>query len=179
MIDTFLKLKNESPGIAKNWVFTVAGGSENGNPYLQRLKDIVAKNPDSNIHLKVNISLAELKSLYQDSTLFWHLCGLGHADPSEIEHFGMTTVEAMQNKVVPLVYDGGGLKEIVDHSENGFRVRSKAELMHYSLKLMQDEKLIQVMGEKAQNKSHEFSKKKFEERVRGFFNILLRSYSTL
>jgi glycosyltransferase involved in cell wall biosynthesis len=41
----------------------------------------------------------------------------------------MTVVEAMQNEAVPIVYDGGGLPEIVDHGINGFRVKSTAELL--------------------------------------------------
>ncbi len=176
MIETFLKLKHEYPGITKNWAFKLVGGSDLSNPYFLKLKNIIDQNPDKNIQLKINVPIEELKSLYHESTLFWHLCGLGHADPSEIEHFGMTVVEAMQNKAVPLVYDGGGLREIVDHGVNGFRVKSKAELLYYSLKLFQNDELIQNMGEKAQKKSQDFSKSKFEERIHAFFNKLLSSY---
>ncbi len=176
MIETFVKLKNEFPLLTKNWSFVLVGGSSAKNPYLSRLKNIVSQHPDTNIHLRINIPIEELKFLYQEATLFWHICGVTHADPSEIEHFGMTTVEAMQNKAVPVVFDGGGLREIVDHGINGFRVKSKAELLDYSLKLIQDEKLILKLGAKAQLKSQNFSRQKFEERVRMFFNRLLDSY---
>jgi glycosyltransferase involved in cell wall biosynthesis len=91
----------------------------------------------------------------------------------------MTAVEAMQNRVVPVVYDGGGMREIVDHGIDGFRVKSKAELLHYSLELFQDEELVQKMGENAHRKSQEFTRLKFEERIRAFFNRLLDSYGTL
>jgi glycosyltransferase involved in cell wall biosynthesis len=84
----------------------------------------------------------------------------------------------MQNRVVPVVYDGGGLREIVDHGINGFRVKSKAELLHYSLELFQDEGLVQNLGENAQKKSQEFSRLKFEERIHAFFNRLLSSYNS-
>lgn len=178
MMETFLKLKNEYPKVTEEWAFKLVGGSDTKNPYLQRLKKIVDQNPDKNIQLNVNIPLEELKSLYQESTLFWHLCGLKHADPSEIEHFGMTAVEAMQNRVVPVVYDGGGLREIVDHGINGFRVKSKAELLHYSLELFQDEGLVQNLGENAQKKSQEFSRLKFEEKIHVFFTRLLSSYNS-
>lgn len=179
MIETFLKLKREYPEIAKDWAFKLVGGSDSVNPYLSRLENIIAKNPDKNIQLKVNIPIEELESLYQESTLFWHICGLAHADPSEIEHFGMTTVEAMQNRVIPLVYDGGGLREIVDHGVNGFRVKSKAELLDYSLKLFHDENLVQKLGEKAHKKSQNFSRSNFEDRVQALFNDLLSFYNSL
>ena len=179
MIESFLKLKHDYPKLMEDWKFQLVGGASAKNPYLRRLEEIVSLDADKSIQLKINISRAELKSLYQESTLFWHLCGLSHTDPSEIEHFGMTAVEAMQNRAVPLVYDGGGLKEIVDHGINGFRVRTKAELQHYTLLLIQDEKLVRNMGGMAQKKSRLFSKQKFEEKVNAFFSRLLSSYLSL
>jgi glycosyltransferase involved in cell wall biosynthesis len=176
MIETFLKLKKAYPELSKEWTFNLIGGTTQENPYLRRLEKIVAQNPDKNIRLKINIPLAELKSSYRESMLFWHLCGLGHADPSQMEHFGMTTVEAMQNRIVPVVYDGGGLAEIVDHGLNGFRVKSKAELRHYTLRLFQDPKLLHTMADRAQKKSLQFSRRQFEERVQAFFSRLLNSY---
>ena len=176
MIHTFLKLNLEYPKIMENWTFKLVGGSDVKNPYLQRLENLVAQNSDKNIQLKVNIPIHELKSLYQESTLFWHLCGLTHRDPSEIEHFGMTTVEAMQNKVVPIVYDGGGLREIVDHGIDGFRVRSKAELFNHTLKLCQDDEHVRKLSENAQKKSQDFLRSKFEERIQGVFSELIHTY---
>jgi glycosyltransferase involved in cell wall biosynthesis len=176
MIQTFLKLKHEYPKIMEDWTFKLVGGSDVKNPYLQRLENLVAQNSDKNIQLKINIPIEELKSLYQESTLFWHLCGLTHRDPSEIEHFGMTTVEAMQNKSVPIVYDGGGLREIVDHGIDGFRVRSKAELFNRTLKLCQDDEFTRKLSENAQKKSQEFLRSKFEERVHRVFTKLLHAY---
>lgn len=177
MIETFLKLNQIYPEIVKGWKFILVGGSNPNNLYLSRLKDIVSKNPDINIELKINVSIQELKSLYLESTLFWHMCGLSHDDPSEIEHFGMTIVEAMQNKLVPVVYDGGGPKEIVDHGVNGFRAKTKAEFAECSIKLLKDQKLIQKLSESAQKKAMMYSRKKFEERVNIFFTKLLQIYN--
>jgi glycosyltransferase involved in cell wall biosynthesis len=176
MLQAFLKLKQEYPKIMEDWIFKLVGGSDVKNPYLQRLKNLVAENSDKDIQLKINIPIEELKSLYQESTLFWHLCGLTHRDPSEIEHFGMTTVEAMQNKMIPIVYDGGGLREIIDHGIDGFRISSKAELLNHTLKLCQDNELVQKLSENAKKKSREFSRSKFEDRVNRIFTGLLHTY---
>ena len=177
MIETFLKLNHIYPEIVKDWTFILAGGSNPDNRYLSQLKEIVGKIPEKNVELKVNISSQELKTLYQESTLFWHICGMAHDDPSEIEHFGMTIVEAMQNKMVPVVYDGGGPKEIVDHGINGFRAKTKAEFATYSIQLLKDKKLIQKLSESAFKKALTFSKKNFEERVETYFKDLLHTYT--
>jgi len=39
-----------------------------------------------------------------------------------LEHFGITTVEAMAAGCVPLVYDSGGQAEIVSSGYNGYRL---------------------------------------------------------
>lgn len=179
MIKAFLKLKQEHPESTEGWTFKLVGGTSEDNPYYQRLEKFRGENADENIQLKINVPLEELRTLYQESALFWHLCGLGHTDPSEVEHFGMTAVEAMQNRIVPIVYDGGGLKEIVDHGVNGFRVGSAAELRYYTLALLQDEKLRENISDKAQIKSRLFSRDEFEKRVKAFFNRLLSSYRSL
>lgn len=178
MIEAFSALLRGYPRALEGWKFMLIGGTPSKNPYLEKLENMIDENLSANIQLKSNIPIEQLRSCYQESTLFWHLCGLTHRDPSEIEHFGMTAVEAMQNRAVPIVYDGGGLAEIVDHGVNGFRVKSKTELMDYTLKLIHDEKLLQNFAENAQKKSRQFTRIKFEERIQTFFDKLLRSYES-
>lgn len=178
MIGAFLSLSQKWPELARGWKFILAGGSNPNNPYLERLEKIVSQNPAHDIELKVNMPVEELKRLYRESTIFWHLCGLKHEDPSAIEHFGMTTVEAMQNKMVPIVYNGGGLREIVDHGVNGFSVQSTAELLKYSMQLFQDQKLVQKLSESAQKKAQSYTRAKFGDKVKAFFDKILRTYSS-
>jgi glycosyltransferase involved in cell wall biosynthesis len=178
MAEAFLRLNEVYPEIAADWKFILAGGSSPANPYLSRLADMMRANPRGNIELKVNISAAELKSLYRESTLFWHLCGLNHDDPSAIEHFGMTTIEAMHHSLVPIVYDGGGQREIVADGLDGFRVRSRAELLERTIELIRDKELTRKLAAAAQKKALEFSREKFEEGVRVFFDRILKEYRT-
>ncbi|MGQ9673336.1 MAG: glycosyltransferase family 4 protein [Candidatus Aminicenantales bacterium] len=176
MIETFLRLDTLYPEAAAGWKFILAGGSSPDNQYLSLLETLVGKSPRPPIEFKVNISAAELESLYDEATLFWHLCGLIQDDPSAVEHFGMTTIEAMQHGVVPIVYDGGGLREIVDDGVNGFRVKSTAALLERTLELFQSPELVHRLAEAAQKKAQEFSREKFETRVRALFGRILKEY---
>jgi len=83
----------------------------------------------------------------------------------------------MEHRAVPIVYDGGGLKEIIEHGVDGFRVRTTGKLLEYSIRLIRDPGLARKMGEAAHAKSQNFSRVKFEERVRSFFDRLLREYT--
>ena len=177
MIEGFLKIDRLHPGIIRGWKFILVGGSEPVNRYLDELKRLTADLPRRNVELRINIPAAELRDLYREASIFWHLCGIVHDHPSEVEHFGMTTVEAMQNRAVPIVYDGGGLTEIVDHGVDGFRVKTKGEFLRYSLELIRRPELVEKLGTAAHEKAQQFSRARFEERVRGFFGRLLEDYN--
>ena len=176
MVEAFLTVQRLYPEAASGWKFVLAGGSEPKNRYLETLRGLSAGLPDGKVELRVNIPASELRVLYQEASIFWHICGIVHDHPSEVEHFGMTTVEAMQNRAVPVVYDGGGLREIVAHGADGFRVRTKGELLEHSLRLIRDPGLVARLGEAAQLKARDFSRARFEERVRGFFGRVLSGY---
>ena len=60
-----------------------------------------------------NIPFNELTHLYQESRIYWHAAGYGETRPEDMEHFGITTVEAMSTGCIPIVYHGGGQPEIV------------------------------------------------------------------
>jgi len=177
MVESFLTLDTLYPEATEGWKFILAGGSDPENPYLSFLENLIRQHPRQNVELRVNISAAELDSLYEEATIFWHLCGIVHDDPSAVEHFGMTTIEAMAHGAVPIVYDGGGLREIVDEGVNGFRVKSQAMLLERTLELFSDRNLVGQLSQAARKKAQEFSREKFEARVRAFFERLLNQYA--
>jgi len=179
MVRTFIKLNRRFPDLFRSWTLILAGGSPDENDYLKSIKDTIQKSGLQNIDMKLNITGDELKTLYKKASIFWHLCGLDHTDPALIEHFGMTIVEAMQNRLAPIVYDGGGQREIVEHGVSGFRVRSTAELIAYTLKIIQDSALCQKIGNQAFDRSQCFTRDVFEKKVIDFFSRLLRDYRQL
>jgi glycosyltransferase involved in cell wall biosynthesis len=176
MVEAFLKLDRLHPAAVAGWRFILVGGSEPRNRYLERLESLARGAPRRNVELRVNVPDAELRALYAEASLFWHMCGVFHEHPSEVEHFGMTTVEAMANRTVPVVYAGGGLTEIVEPGVDGFLARTTGELLGYSLRLLRDPGLVEKMGDAARAKAQDFSRARFEERVRTFFGGLLDEY---
>lgn len=179
MVKTFLKLDRRMPGMLKDWKLVLVGGSPDENDYLKTIRETIEASGAGNIELKVNITGDALKGMYKKSKIFWHLCGLDQTDPSLVEHFGMTIVEAMQNGLVPIVFDGGGQREIVEQEVSGFRVRSTAQLMAFTKRLIRDGKLREEMGRKAFERSTLFTRETFETNVRDFFNAELEKYQKI
>lgn len=90
-----------------DWEYHIVG-SCNDFEYVNELK---RKNPDVFFH--VNESHKKLSKLYSEAKIFWHAAGYGATCPEQMEHFGISTVEAMSAGCVPLVFSAGGQQEIV------------------------------------------------------------------
>ena len=173
MIRAFQLLVRCRPQASRGWHLILAGGSHGDNPYLRQVQQFLAAHPGLPVELRVNITAAELQELYHRASLFWHFCGLGQSDPALVEHFGMTVAEAMQSGCIPLVFDGGGMREIVRSGENGYLFPGLAELVGTTIRLLDMPALRANLAEAARNAGRGFAKEVFAGRVRALVQELL------
>lgn len=162
LIQAWSDLCAENPALVKDWKLVMMGGSTPGNTYLDKVQEAVAK-ADCPIEIKPNAAVSEIKDHYSRAAIFWHACGLDETKPQLVEHFGMTTVESMQNCCVPIVIDGGGQREIVEHGKSGFRFSTLEQLRVYTQIVMEDKKRRQKMAQAAYERSHLFGMDVFEQ----------------
>ncbi len=179
MIKAFIDLEKRYSENLKNWRLILSGGSIKNNTYLNKIENFLSSLQNNKIELKVNISIDELKDLYKKAKIFWHFCGLNQTDPSMIEHFGMSIVEAMQNWCVPIVFDGGGQREIVEDGISGYRFSNLRELKAKTMKLIRDENLLNKLSEGAFKRGKDFTKEMFISKIKGFFSEILNSYTKI
>lgn len=176
MVKAFMVISNKYPDEMKKWKLVLAGGSIEKNVYLDSIRNLLTGIPENKIELKVNISSDELKNLYKKSKIFWHFCGIGQTDPACVEHFGMTTVEAMQNYCVPVIFNGGQ-KEAVKDGESGFLFKDFKELYKKTLRLISNPEKLDSLSEGAYTQGKKFSKKDFSQKIKSHFKQLLEDYS--
>jgi glycosyltransferase involved in cell wall biosynthesis len=136
--------------------------------YYEKLMDI--SEHCSNVQIMCNIDYETLKKLYQKSKFFWHAMGFG-IDENEhavkLEHFGMTTVEAMSAGCIPIVINAGGQKEIVEQGLSGYKWNDLNELVYYTEKLLQsDNDVINEMSFNSINRAKLFSKDVFFNNIK-------------
>jgi glycosyltransferase involved in cell wall biosynthesis len=178
LIKAFRSLLADYPAELQGWRLILAGSSVPKNPYLKTVQNLL-KQDSRAIELKVNGSLDEVKSLYAKSSIFWHGCGLGEVNPQRFEHFGMATVEAMQNCCAPIAFCGGGQPEIVEHGRSGFLFNTVEELSRYSHQLIVNPDLLAELQAGAQQRSQNFRLAPFEHKVKSFFEIIHQEYATI
>lgn len=160
MIETFRKLYQDD--LAKGWSLYLAGSVEGDESYLEELRDKAKGLP---VTFYPNCSFKELIKLYGESSIYWHAAGFGEEDPSKMEHFGITTVEAMAGGCVPVVINKGGQPEIVKDNKSGLLWDNLQQLQDLTLRLMSDNKLMKEMSKKTIERSELFSKERFEEKI--------------
>lgn len=156
LIRVFKELINEKK--LKNWKLVLVGGVLHGKDFVKKLK-IEAK--DFPIEIKTNVTFEELKKLYAEAKIYWHAAGFGEnliQHPERAEHFGISVVEAMAAGCLPIVFNGGGLPEIISDGKNGFLFDSLDELKKLTIKIANDENARKKLVLKAQQRVKDFRK---------------------
>lgn len=162
MINAFKKIVDGEK--AEDWVLDLAGSSNNEDTiYIEELKKL---SDGYHIRIQENIDFSELKKLYSESVIYWHAAGFGEEDETRMEHFGITTVEAMASGCVPVVVNLGGQKEIVEEGKNGFLWDSPEELENKTINLINDEKNRIRISKNAIKSTEKFSKEKFAQHLK-------------
>ncbi len=154
----------------KNWKLILAGGAEVGNDVTASLRDLAKGYP---IEIIESPSFNEVRDIVGKSKIFWSAAGYGvdeTRDPSGVEHFGITLIEAMAAKAVPVVVGKGGFTEIIEKDVTGFLWIRKQELVDYSDLVATDYKLYRQMSSAAKTRSADFSEKVFEDSFGSLIN---------
>lgn len=167
LIDTFERFHENN----KDVKLTLAGGvkGEAGEELLNKLKARSSKLP---ITFVVNPKFEELKKLYSKAKVFWHAAGYGideTEEPEKVEHFGMTTVEAMSAGVIPVVIDKGGQREIITDN-TGFLCRNLDDMVTNTIKIFGSKELSESMSQEAIKQSANFSVSSFNSQVESILN---------
>ena len=153
-----------------NWRLVVAGScSDKEREYYNHVREIATGH---RVDISLNLPKTEFDALFQKASIFWHAMGLTadeNKTPIDVEHFGITTVEAMSAGAVPVVIDKGGQCEIVDDGINGFRWRTLDELGNVTQKLIKDSSLRSKLSEAAVRKSNEYSLETFYRTIDKIF----------
>ena len=164
LVQAYSELCKTYPRETSDWKLVLVGGSSEENTYLETVQK-AARESDCAIEIKPNILVEEVKDLYRRAAIFWHACGLNESLPERVEHFGMTTVESMQNYCVPIVIDGGGQREIVVSEKSGFRFSNLEQLRDFTARLLIDDALLREMAQEAFERSKVFNHEVFTRSV--------------
>ena len=168
LIRAFKQLYGESDSL-EGWEFHLAGGTYDNVPDRSYKEECETESHGYPVRFHFNAEFDTLVNLYRRSALFWHATGLNedeYKNPQFLEHFGMTTVEAMSMGCVPVVINKGGQKEIVRHGIDGFLWNTIAELNEYTLRLVENRQKLEKFRKEAVEGSGRFHVSKFQKKAK-------------
>ncbi len=154
IIDCFKEICKEKESRAYKLVIC---GSAPYKDYLNKLKESSMGYP---IEFISNPSDKQIKDIYDSAKVFIQAKGLGideEKTPNLIEHFGMTTAEAMSYGCVPIVLNKGGYKESVENGKSGFLFNSGKEAIKRIKALLKNKRLLERMSRNARQRAKKFS----------------------
>lgn len=158
LIEVFKKMLPNING----WKLILVGSVDpQAEKYFNRIKKQAQGLP---IEIYTDVSFHSLVRLYDQATIYWHAAGFGadlHKHPEKAEHFGVTTIEAMAAGAIPVVFGGGGQKEIVQTGKTGYIWKTKDELIKKTLLLMQIKKKRIEMQQNVLQTAQNYSVEKF------------------
>ncbi len=143
-----LHFEGKLPG----WSYHIAGALN--TPDRSWLKKLRAEADGAPVHFHVNPPSEVLRRLYVKASLFWN--GTRHT-----EHFGAAIVEAMAAGCVPLAFDEGGPREIIQGGRSGWFYRSWEELAEKTARAARNEDSLVAMRPRARAAAARFSVERF------------------
>jgi glycosyltransferase involved in cell wall biosynthesis len=173
LIDAFCELCGRRENSALQ--YWIAGSCSNDPTSLAWLADLKRRATGYPVHFHVNAPYSTLATLYARASLFWHAAGYGvdeHLHPERTEHFGMSPIEAMSARCVPLAVNAGGTRETVEHGVSGFLWSTTDELLTYTEKLLDDPDLLARLRQGARNRFARFSRRSFATTLLSKFHDL-------
>jgi glycosyltransferase involved in cell wall biosynthesis len=150
----------------RGWALHLVGGcAADGEPYLEQVRDRARGYP---VEIHANVPGEQLAQLYRSASIYWHASGHGEnaeRRPDRLEHFGITTVEAMSAGAVPVVIGLAGQLETVRHGVDGFHFRTLDGLADMTRLLIDDDRLRADMSRSAIARARAFSMEAFDDRL--------------
>ena len=165
LVDIFIALVQRHPKRTKGWKLVLVGSVED-EAYFEEVK---AKAKGFAIEFIRDASHVELQSYYKKAQIYWHATGYEVSEvthPEKVEHFGITTAEAMSYGVVPIVLGKGGQPEVVGSLKNEVLWKSKEECLALTAGILRDEKYRSQLATRARAEVQRFGAEAFSKRVR-------------
>ena len=126
-----------------------------------------------NVFIHLFCAHDKLMELYSKAKIFWHATGYQvneDKEPEKMEHFGITTVEAMSYGAVPVVINKGGQKETVCEGVNGFRWDTEEDCVGKTKMLIENDALRKQFALRSVDFAKNYSIEKFNEANRRIFD---------
>lgn len=170
LVEIFKKLYISYPAEMKDWYLLLIGTVED-EEYLSAVQKSAENFP---IKVMTDVTRTELIEWYKASSVYWHATGYEideEKEPEKVEHFGISTVEAMAAGVVPLVQYKGGQKEILGSELRSLGWYTESECIQKTLALITNHQQLSNLSNEVRRRAQSFSQAVFDKTIEHLFTV--------
>ena len=160
LVDAFRALCTASPEVKNEWQLVLIGAVED-EAYAAEVRAAAADLPITFIHDADRPTVTEW---YAKAEIYWHATGFDvdeWSHPDKVEHFGISTVEAMGYGCVPVVVGKGGQVEVVGKALAGQTWQHVAECVDHTIALVRSKSVRKKYATLAYEQAHHFGPARF------------------
>ncbi len=161
MVAEFAKMSESE---SQDWRFICVGGLTDQPEEHAYFEQVQSVGSTCNTTVEANLERSRLDALFSSSSIYWHASGFGideALNPQLVEHYGISTVEAMAAGCIPVVINRGGQREIVTHGVDGFLWETFDELREFTVRLIDDPELRLRMSDAARVRARALDRETF------------------
>lgn len=169
MIDFFYSVKDKKE--FEDYTLLIVGNRDLSE--IEYFNLLCSRQIPNRIRIVTDVSFDTLVNFYRESEFFLHAKGFMEDEfenPILMEHFGMTTVEAMANGCIPIVINKAGQKEIVENGKSGFLWNTLTELADSLSYIIGNDSLKKTLQINAVARAEHFLYPEFRTKVLEIFN---------
>jgi glycosyltransferase involved in cell wall biosynthesis len=164
LVEIFKRLIDKYKKETKDWRLILIGSVED-EQYALKVKKAAKGYPVTLLH---KVSHQDLVDWYQRSSIYWHATGYRIdelEEPHKVEHFGISTVEAMAAGNVPVVIAKGGQAEVVGNKFLNWQWLTQRDCIKKTRQLIKNDQLRLELQRQAQQRALQFGPEIFEKKL--------------
>ncbi|MCB9812874.1 MAG: glycosyltransferase family 4 protein [Pseudomonadales bacterium] len=164
LVEVFRKMIDQYPDQLKDWKLIFIGNIED-KEYFHEVVEAASGLP---IEFHNDVSRETLIEYFEKSKIYWHATGFDideKKEPEKVEHFGITTLEAMASGCIPIVLGKGGQVEILGNQLSELSWETKDECIIKTMQVINGNIDYNQYVSKVLDRATNFDESKFEEIV--------------